>query len=103
MTDKYCPAGKINCEYFESRLDGEQVCTLEQQGSHHKLFIRVSFEQCPWPSKQKPIEDKKVLKGIPTDTAILISGQIFIDDEGKVMNPQNIFVIKKMEDVTPKN
>jgi len=65
VSDKYCPAGKIECEKYTSitSVGGETisicraVCptNLASDPNHVNLS---SFEQCPWPSKQKKIKDK---------------------------------------------
>lgn len=60
MGEKYCPAGKIECEnYFWDSFPGslggrEKQCPF----CHFIDYSIIGFEVCPIPSKQKKIEDK---------------------------------------------
>jgi len=52
--NKYCPAGKIECENYGYNSHNKiNVC-----GNNDEMFIKVidDFEQCPWPSRQVPVE-----------------------------------------------
>lgn len=53
MDDRYCPAGKINCKHYNKQNE----CAT--RGTSYKSILLDYFEQCPWPSKQKPIKDWK--------------------------------------------
>lgn len=44
---KYCPAGNIECDC------GDETYCSAVKGLHVPI---IYFEECPWPSKQKPIE-----------------------------------------------
>ena len=48
MSDKYCPAGKCECDgYTIDPEDGKPFCNI--------LFCGMDdFEVCPWPSRQMP-------------------------------------------------
>ena len=51
-TDKYCPVGEIECEcYGTSRHFCGYMCVTRNRD----LNIE-GFEQCPWPSRQKPVD-----------------------------------------------
>jgi hypothetical protein len=53
---KYCPAGKIECEYFTY---DNIVCPAKDM----MVQDGVKFEVCPWPSRQRPVE-KRIINGI---------------------------------------
>jgi hypothetical protein len=46
---KYCPVGKIECEYFTY---DNIVCPAKDM----MVQDGVKFEVCPWPSRQRPVE-----------------------------------------------
>lgn len=53
--DKYCVGGRTHCKHFLGRdLNKGIVCGLINKPKTELIY----FEWCPWPLKQKPIEDK---------------------------------------------
>lgn len=58
MSDKYCPAGKCECECFYA--DGDE--TLCRAGDL-PLSVYTGIEYCPWPSRQQPVE--KLIRKCP--------------------------------------
>ena len=46
--NKYCPAGKMNCEHYDGKFCNAFL------GCHTALFETI--EVCPWPSRQVPVE-----------------------------------------------
>jgi len=54
MSKHFCPAGKINCDRRFENGTGLN-CWFSSGGRE-----TYGFEVCPWPSKQKPIEDKRI-------------------------------------------
>lgn len=48
--NKFCPAGKIECERIYNGRCGYWNEMLPSIGTE-----LISFEQCPWPSRQQPI------------------------------------------------
>jgi hypothetical protein len=48
---KYCPAGKINCENLaRGSKRGNMFC-----GDDPFELTACEYEQCPWPSRQRPV------------------------------------------------
>ena len=66
---KYCPKGKMACE--RSVVDEESVlgCIIEpEEGGAMPVWFNISrCEVCPFPSLQKPIEEKIVLELTPKE------------------------------------
>ena len=61
MSDKFCPAGKIECEDFSIRgnyISNFGSCHRMLTNNSGEVFPISAFEQCPWPSKQKKVKDK---------------------------------------------
>jgi hypothetical protein len=48
MSDKYCSAGKIECEVYSLDNSASGYCQAS--------FVDRRWEQCPWPSRQRPVE-----------------------------------------------
>jgi hypothetical protein len=55
MSDKYCSAGKIECEVYSLDNSASGYCQAS--------FVDRRWEQCPWPSRQRPVE-KRIINGI---------------------------------------
>ena len=54
MSDKYCPAGKIECGYYRDNEHGK-YCYID--------FRNVTqYEVCPWPSRQVGVADNPCAK-----------------------------------------
>jgi hypothetical protein len=45
---KYCSAGKIECEVYSLDNSASGYCQAS--------FVDRRWEQCPWPSRQRPVE-----------------------------------------------
>jgi hypothetical protein len=48
---KYCSAGKIECEVYSLDNSASGYCQAS--------FVDRRWEQCPWPSRQRPVEKRK--------------------------------------------
>ncbi len=57
MSDKFCPAGKCECEQY---VDGECCANLifsQSERHYFEIDIKESeIEVCPWPSRQVPVK-----------------------------------------------
>ena len=51
MSEKYCPAGKCECHNYRDNPHGKYCA--------HSFESVGNFEQCPWPSRQVPVEPKQ--------------------------------------------
>jgi hypothetical protein len=56
MSDKYCSAGKIECEVYSLDNSASGYCQAS--------FVDRRWEQCPWPSRQRPVEKAGDMIGI---------------------------------------
>jgi hypothetical protein len=62
MADKWCPAGKIECEHFKTWPGSAWFsCSGGPDGKNSKSLWSYA-EQCPWPSRQQPIQQQKIIK-----------------------------------------
>jgi hypothetical protein len=65
VSEKYCPAGEIECgRYMPQRL-GSAICETGPVSWHE---INDNWELCPWPSRQVRVEPVK-FKPISNETA----------------------------------
>jgi len=59
---EYCPAGKINCENCSLNKTGDLICEIDYSGVAEGP---ASFERCPFPSRQRPVDEKITLELTP--------------------------------------